>query len=271
MDPASIIGVIGSIQQILQAVYAYGSSVREAKTEINQLCSELLALKAALEHVHLNSNVDQLSAGMENLGLAKEAQEILSTSNFATPEFEQMVLSTNHIVNELLSRLQQKSGKFNAAKQRLMWHIVKDDIKRDIDRLNRMKSFFILATTSDNTILCRESYLKICTIDVRLQKQEDREERKQHAKLQQTVRRWLAPYDPYHFYQDAIENFQEGTGKWFLDDIFKEWLVCLSFWLRFRSSRGCLWTQHGVQSLISPESAFLTYSIVSKFLQDAVI
>ena len=240
MDPVTIIGLISSVQQILQAVYAYGSSVREAKTEINQLCSELLALKAALEHVHLNSNVDHLSAGMENLGLAKEAQEILSTSNFTTPEFEQMILSTSHIMKELLSRLQQKPGKFNAAKQRLMWHIVKDDIKRDIDRLNRMKSFFILATTSDNTILCRESYLKICAIDVRLQNQEDREERKQKSELRQIVRRWLAPYDPFHFYQNAIEKFQEGTGGYFLDNVFQEWLVSMYCSLQFKSFDCCL-------------------------------
>ena len=241
MDPVSILGVTAAIQQILQAVYAYGSSVREAKTEINQLCSELLALKAALEHVYLNSNVDRLSAGMENLGLAKEAQEILSTSNFVTPEFEQMLLTTDKIMKELLSKLQQKPGKLNAAKRRLTWYLVKDDIKRDIDRLNRLKSFFILATTSDNTVLCRETYLKICAIDQRLQKHEDRQERKQISKLRQMVRSWLAPNDPYHFYEDAIEIYQEGTGKWFLDDVFQDWLGGDSppmLWLRARPGSG---------------------------------
>ena len=268
MDPVTIIGVIASIQQILQAVYRYGSSVKEAKTEINQLCSELLALKAALEHVQLNSNLDKLGAGMENLGLAKEAQEILSTSNFNTPEFGQMLLSTSHIVRDLLSRLQQRPGKFNVAKQRLMWHIVREDIKRDVDRLNRMKSFFILATTSDNTILCRESYLKICAIDARLQKQEDLEERKQNLKVRQNAKSWLAPYDPYHFYENAIENFQEGTGKWFLDDVFQEWLVSGDFLLQLCSFQDRLWTYGRVHSPISTKSALLTCHCAFTSLQE---
>lgn len=224
MDPVSIIGLTAAIQQILQAVYAYGSSVREAKTEINQLCSELLALKAALDHVCLNSNVDQLNSGMETLGLFKEAQEVLSTSSFATPEFEQMLVTTDKIIQRLLGRLQQSPGKLNAAKRGITWHLVKDDIKRDIDRLNRLKTFFILATTSDNTVLCRESYLKICAIDLRLQKQEDFQERSEGSRLREAVRKWLAPYDPYHFYEDAMQSFQEGTGSWFLDDVFQNWL-----------------------------------------------
>ena len=225
MDPVSIIGVTAAIQQIIQAVYAYGASVKSAKSEINQLCSELLGLKAALEHVHLNSNMDQLSAGMENLGLAREAKQILSTSNYNTPEFQQMFSNTQQIVQGLLVRLQRKPGKLHAAKQGMMWHLVKEEIRRDIDRLNRLRSFFILATTSDNTVICRESYLKICAIDVRLQNQEEREERKQNSKLRELVRQWIAPYDPEHFYQGAIESFQEGTGEWFLDDVFENWLV----------------------------------------------
>ncbi len=236
MDPASIIGLTAAIQQIIQAVYTYGSSVKSAKTEINQLCSELLALKAALEHIHLNSNMDELSTGMENLGLAKEARQILSTSNYNTPEFQQMFSNTEQIVQDLLVRLQRKPGKFQATKQTMLWHLVKEDMRRDIERLNRLRSFFILATTSDNTVICRESYLKICAIDVRLQNQEDREELRQKTKLRQLLRKWIAPYDTDHFYHSAIKKFQEGTGEWFLDDVFPRWLVSIS---TFSSGKFC--------------------------------
>ena len=241
MDPISIIGVTAAIEQILQTVYAYGASVREAKSEINQLSSELLALRAALDHVYLNSDVGRLGASMEDLGLAKEAQEALSTSTLSTPEFAHMLLVTDNIIKDLLGRLQQKPGKSNAAKRRLTWHMVKDDIKRDIERLNRLKSFFILATTSDNLVLCQESYLKICDIDLRLQKQEDYQERKHNLRLRENVRQWLAPYDANRLYEDAVQNFQEGTGEWFLDDVFRRWLEDDSpplLWLRARPGSG---------------------------------
>ena len=177
---------------------------------------------------------------MEGLGLAKEAQEILSSSNLATPEFQQMLCNADTIMNDLLGRLQQKPGKMNSAVRRIKWHVVKDDIKRDIDRLNRLKSWFIMATTSDNTLLCRESYLKICAIDLRLQNQEVRQERKKSSKLRDAIQRWLAPYDPEPFYEKSLEAFHEGTGRWFLDDIFQEWLGSDPpiLWLRARPGSG---------------------------------
>ena len=254
MDPASIIGVTAAIQQIILTIYAYGTSVKSAKTEINQLCSELLALKAALEHIHLNSNMDQLNAGMEILGLSGEAKQILSTSNYNTPESQQMLSNAQQIIQNLLIRLQRKPGKFQDAKQGILWHLDKQDIRRDIDSLNRLRSFFILATTSDNTVLCRESYLKVCAIDVRLQNQEEREERKQNSELRQAARRWIAPYDPHQFYQDAIASFQKGTGEWFLHGVFNDWLVSIIFLL---TSRNSLFRLHfGEQRYISSTNMF---------------
>lgn len=83
MDPVSIIGLTAAIQQLLGSIYKFGQGIHEARTEINLLCSELLALKAAFEHIQLNvqldSNQDVVTAGA--------AQRVLSSSNFATPEF----------------------------------------------------------------------------------------------------------------------------------------------------------------------------------------
>ena len=81
--PAATIGLTAAIQQLLTTVYQFGQGVREAKAEINPLCSELLALKAALDHVQLN-----LNAGLTgSFGAAEDAQLTLSSSNFSTSEF----------------------------------------------------------------------------------------------------------------------------------------------------------------------------------------
>ena len=82
MEAASaIVGLTAAIQQLLTTVYQFEQGVREAKTETNQLCSELLVLKAALDHVQLN-----LNAGLTgSFGDAEDAQSILSSFNFRHP------------------------------------------------------------------------------------------------------------------------------------------------------------------------------------------
>ena len=150
MDPASVIGCAAAIQQLLSCVYQgfqYGKGVYEAKKEINRLCSELLGLKAALEHIQLNLGLNR----SVQLGASEDAQRILSSSNFSTPEFHEMLCSTQRILKELLARLDVKpTSRLAASMQKLCWPLVKDDVKVYIDRLERSKSWFILATTSDN-------------------------------------------------------------------------------------------------------------------------
>ncbi len=111
MDPASIIGLSAAIQQILSSIYKFGKGVYEAKTEINLLCSELLALKAALEHIQLNLQLDS----NQDVDTTEVSQRMLSSSNFATPEFEKMLLFTKDVLNKLQAKLDVKSGPFQSS------------------------------------------------------------------------------------------------------------------------------------------------------------
>ena len=151
MDPASIIGLTAAIQRILTGVYRFGEGIREARREINQLCSELFALKAALNHIQLNLDIN----GTVNLDITGEAHPILPSSNFETPEFTSVLSTTHAILKDLLTRLDMKPSRFKTLRQRLVWPIIKDDVKLYIDRLERSKSWLILATTSDNTYAAR--------------------------------------------------------------------------------------------------------------------
>jgi hypothetical protein len=145
MEPVSIVGLAAAIQQLVTAIYQVGQGVREAKREMNQLCSELLALKAALEHVQLN-------LGQQNdTGVGSEdPQSMLSSSNLNTPDFKNMLASTNAILQDLLARLHPNSSRFKSSLQRISWVLMKEDIKRDTQRLERSKTWFILATTSES-------------------------------------------------------------------------------------------------------------------------
>lgn len=143
---ASIIGLSAAIQQLLGCIYQFGQGVYEAKREINMLCSELLALKAALEHIQLNLRPKSVTdpESIEN------TQRILASSNFATPEFEKMRLFTNDILTQLRARLDVKPGSFRSSLRTLKWPLIKNDVNLYIARLERSKSWFIFATTSDN-------------------------------------------------------------------------------------------------------------------------
>ena len=234
---AAIIGLTAAIQQLLTTVYQFGQGVREAKAEINQLCSELLALKAALDHVQLN-----LNAGLTgSFGAAEDAQLILSSSNFSTSEFKDMISSTDKCLKGLLARLDRKPSKFKIPLNRVTWPLIKSEVKQDIARLDQLKSFFILATTSDNTVLCRELYLKVCTMDRRLKDQESVQERKHTSELRQALKKWLAPCDPHYLFEKSLGDFHEGTGEWFLDGIFSDWMDQRTepvLWLRAKPGSG---------------------------------
>ena len=150
MDPASIIGLTAAIQQLLGCVLKYGKDIHDAKKEINQFCSELLALKAALEHVQLSLGFDSLNQSFDQLGISNQVPSALWTPNLTTPEFKDMLASTNDILKEMLAELQTKPGRLHTSLQRLKWPWTKEKIKHYIDRLERCKGWLVLATTSDN-------------------------------------------------------------------------------------------------------------------------
>ncbi|MCJ1425964.1 hypothetical protein MMC29_003865 [Sticta canariensis] len=54
MDLALLTGLIVALEQIIGQIYKFGKGVKAAKKEINQLCSELFALKGSLEHIRMN-------------------------------------------------------------------------------------------------------------------------------------------------------------------------------------------------------------------------
>ncbi|KAL9608860.1 MAG: hypothetical protein Q9167_006325 [Letrouitia subvulpina] len=92
---------------------------------------------------------------------AEDISPLLKPSNFSTPEFRQMISSTSTLIDELLARLQVKDGRFKSSLQRLTWPIMKDDVKRYAAKVQRIASWFMLVTTSDN-VWSRENNASLC-------------------------------------------------------------------------------------------------------------
>ncbi|KAL8715684.1 MAG: hypothetical protein Q9225_006312 [Loekoesia sp. 1 TL-2023] len=235
MDPVSIVGLTAAIQQILKSVYNFTQSVRESKIEINQLCSEMLALKAALEHIQINLSLD------DDGEKSKVASPLLRSPNFTTPEFKDMVSSAESILMDLRARLDVKPSRLKTSLQRMAWPLVKDDVKRYVERLQRLTSWFVLAATSDNTVICRESYNKICSMEQLLRQQVETQERWQTVEEKRAMQEWLDPVDSHPLYRRSLEVYLNGTGTWFLDEVLQTWLRRESapiLWLRAKPGTG---------------------------------
>ena len=156
MDPVSVIATISglaiTIEQIVAAIYRYGKGVNDAKKETNQLCSELFALKGALEHVRMNLQDAEASS--------TSAPASLSAPIIGTTEFSNMLDTTESALGDLLRRLEKPQGRINTALNRLTWPLKKDDIRDETQRLDRLKLYFILATTTDNLCVVSRPFLE---------------------------------------------------------------------------------------------------------------
>ncbi|MCJ1384040.1 hypothetical protein MMC17_007156 [Xylographa soralifera] len=219
MDPATIIGLTAAIQQLLGGLFKFGRDVCNAKREINQLCSELLALKAALEHVQLNLEYDRCQQAC----IKGDVPPTLSAPMLMSSEFKTMVTMTEATLTELLIKTDIKPGSFRSSLKKFTWPM--KNVTSYIDRLERLKGWFVLATTSENVQICKESYMKLCSIERQLQNRGSLQEQHQNDKHRRLVKKWLAPYDPYLSYKKSISIFQEGTGEWFLNGAYQAWLA----------------------------------------------
>jgi hypothetical protein len=138
VDPISIIGLVGQVADLLQRAYEYGKAVRDAHNDMQKLYAELLGLKGALEQLQKLSLPDDLAAADPSI------VELLHST-----EFRNTLRSTQQIVGRLIENLNKKqtpSRRVNA----FLWPWVKDDVKADIQDLERVKSWFVMIMMAEN-------------------------------------------------------------------------------------------------------------------------
>ena len=218
MDPASAIGLIVNIQTLLLSTYNVGQDILNAKDEIRKLAIELSALKASLEPIHLVYNFSSHEKD------CKDALSILETSNLSSAESKAMLRLTEDTLTDLSNRLQTGSNQSKKAWQKITWHFEKAEFSSLLERLERAKTWFVLAATTDNVTLAREAYEGIRNIDRMLQSREQRNSELDNIQLQNNVRDWLASRDTEDCYRQSLDRYQPGTCGWFLDGVFQEWI-----------------------------------------------
>ncbi|KAF5643137.1 ZDHHC-type palmitoyltransferase 6 [Fusarium sp. NRRL 52700] len=227
VDPISIIGLVGQISDLIQRAYNYGKAVHDAQSDMRKLYTELLGLKGVLEQ-------------LEKLDIASAEPHIADL--IRSKEFRATLSSTSGLVGRLIENLNKKqtsSRRVNA----FLWPWVKDDVKADIQDLERVKTWFIVMMMAENStqmeVLMTESreILDIAREGQARGKLKDKEETRER------IREWVQPFSPKQLHAKAVKKRMKDTGSWFLDGEFKTWRdggvnSPRTLWLRGKSGSG---------------------------------
>jgi hypothetical protein len=237
MDPASVAGLIVLAGQIANSIYQYGNDVRNARREIDQLCVDLFALKGTLEHVRLHIE----SCKLIDDDVDSSSTFTLPSQIFRTDEFDGMLSSTDALLRDLYGVLNKTRDRKRNIMQHLTWPFTKKEMQEYTDRLEKMKSYFILAITSDNLEVSKQIFFEVHALGQILRTQQEEHQEKAEDERHKTVAQWLAPYDSAELHRKALEARQIGTGHWFLSQHFQQWVRGESpriLWLRGRPGVG---------------------------------
>jgi len=225
-DPISITGLVVGVSQVIFAAAKYAGQVKQADDDIEALLKELLELKGVLVQIQSQPNSTDSTL-----------QETLRS-----PASENILRTCHECVQELLEKLQAKSGSVKGKIQKFVWPFSKDSLSERITKLERIKSGLILMivsvlTSSSNSILTKLSkVMETLTKDL-----EDRD-MQARREMRRKIFEKLAPVDPELTHARCLGLTHPGTGEWFLKGPFEQWLRMLPrkrvLWLCGKSGAG---------------------------------
>jgi hypothetical protein len=109
MDPASVVGVIGVVGQVISAIYAYGDAVLDYKSEVARLRSELFGMQPALTQIE------------QDLTLASKCGTLaLKSPNLGPTHFQRTLHETHAILAQLVNALDDGITNFHRNAKRLV-------------------------------------------------------------------------------------------------------------------------------------------------------
>ncbi|THY15623.1 ankyrin repeat protein [Aureobasidium pullulans] len=226
MDPASVIGVIGVVLQITKTIYAYGDAVLEYKNEVARLRSELFGMYAALTRIEQDLSL-----------VGKDGRHTLASPNLKSPQFRQMLDETHTILEQLANTLQEGISRSRRLARRIIWPLKRPQMQDLTTHLERLKSFFILATIRDTLEGTRDIQLSIQALRQSFQ---DIQQSRKEQTLYMDATRWLNPADSQSIHTAASSARLDGTNSWFITGPFDDWVSGTSplLWLNGKPGSG---------------------------------
>jgi hypothetical protein len=211
---ADPVGLVATTTQIISSIYDYGMNVKSAQNDIQSLSQELFALKGVLEHVGAQHKNDAASSGLRTNPPAR----------YDPDQFSHVLQTTESALNSLLESLEEPKDRFKKAMQSLKWPFKKGDMDLHLARLGQVKTWFILAMMTDDLAVTQTTYSKVLDLERSLNTDRETREREKADSATRELLLWLAPVGPGEAHARAMQVRQLGTGSWFIDGPFGEWL-----------------------------------------------
>ncbi len=205
MDVAtSVISLVTTTITVVNLLKNYASEVKDAKSDIDSLYSEVVALQKVLEQIaHLvdeprASKFSTLALLQENNGPAEKcAAQLAKVQKRLNPE-----------------------GMRKAGWRALSWPFKGKEVKETIKELERYKSAFVLALSADQATMTVsiDTGVTFLQKDFAAARLEDAEEREQDklVSIRRDVLAWLSTTDPSINHSEQRRKHRPTTGDWFL-------------------------------------------------------
>jgi hypothetical protein len=137
-----IVTVLGLSFELTSSLYNYARSVKSAKDDIQKLSTELFALIGALDHINRQE--------MQNSSIGH------SDAVARLPHRD----NVRHVLDECLGFLTElhkalviPKGKIEAKKYKMLWPFKESQTRQHIERLERVKTYFILSLVTDEMLV----------------------------------------------------------------------------------------------------------------------
>lgn len=236
MDPASVIGILGVIGQLITTIYAYGDGVAGHKAEVAQLRAELFGLQAVFNQIQADYKQNENQSSEDPPSYDVATSPFLSPA-LASPETGEMLRETASTLEGLAESLKLGGTTISKISRQFLWPLRRERVLDLVNHLERLKSYFILAITSDNLQSTKELAKAISGLQVSVQDLQSAEDQRT---LDGTVKEWLTRYDSTSSHETAKGRRLQDTGSWFFKGHFDSWLASSSrlLWLRGKPGSG---------------------------------
>ncbi|MCJ1437034.1 hypothetical protein MMC27_006419 [Xylographa pallens] len=213
-----ILTVLGVSFDLASTLYSYAKDVKGAKNAIQQLSNELYALIGVLEH--LKRQQEQISQSENKPDRPKALVRPSDEGNLTA-----ILSECLDFLNELQENLKIPASRLQSTLHKLKWPLKDSEMKGHLRRLERAKTYFILALVTDDVGLTREIASQMFALGSLIHKDTEEKRLQKTRDQHRSIAQWLSPVDAEIIRTKLASNRVHGSGTWLIDsEDFQTWV-----------------------------------------------
>lgn len=215
MDPVSAISLATTAGHLIKSIYGVYGDIQEAPRQLEGLCRELSVLQEALGRISITMQFPPATDSDHTL------------QRLATPEFNEMMTSTEVLLHDLLQQLAPPAkGSHRSFRSRIMWVSKKSTVEERLRDIERRKEYFTMVLSSKNLVYLQDIYSEVMSLS-----------QQSTFELHRRLTVWLGTPDYHTQHTTYLTSRQPGTGSWFIEGPLTDWVYGST------SSNEILWLQ----------------------------